>query len=195
MRNPTAPGFGANAASALDEACALWRKGGKPLEDWTNHQLDCQILKQDLYEWAAEDCGEGCRAIALEAANLLPELNDFSRRALKSQRETAAFRADHERRQPTRLRRLRRLENAILGIYSQGRPKTGSPKGRPKGSAPGLAEANADIERIKELWRRTFGRWRRNSSPAVREIAARRNGIKLKKLVEYRKNYPKLSRS
>jgi hypothetical protein len=180
MRSPSQP--------APDEACArLWRAGGRPLEDWTNHQLDCQILKQDLCEWAAEDCGEGCRAIALEAANLLPELNDFSRRALELQRKTAAFWAVIEQRQAAH---LRRLENAILGAYSQGRPK-----GRPKGSEPGLAEANADIERIKELWQRTFGNWHRKSSPTVREIAAHRNGVKLKKLVEYRKNYPKLSRS
>jgi hypothetical protein len=182
MRSPSQP--------APDEACArLWRAGGRPLEDWTNHQLDC------LYE-----CGPDCRTIALEAiaaeaANLVPELNDYSRQFLEDDRQ---FREDQHRDAASwtvlverrHAAHLRRLENAILGAYSQGRPK-----GRPKGSAPGLAEANVDIERIKGLWQRTFGTWRRNRSPTVREIAAHRNGIKLKKLVEYRKNYPKLSRS
>jgi hypothetical protein len=62
-------------------------------------------------------------------------------------------------------------------------------RGRPDGAKPGLAEALADVSRINELWRRTFGTYYRKSGTLTAlDVAARRHGFDPEKLENYRRN-------
>jgi hypothetical protein len=64
--------------------------------------------------------------------------------------------------------------------------------GRPRGSSiPGLAEADADVDRIVALWREAFGCRRRTCPPTAVAIAARRYGLSPAQLETYRKNRSK----
>jgi hypothetical protein len=59
--------------------------------------------------------------------------------------------------------------------------------GRPRGRAEGLAEAVADIARIRGLWQETFGK-RNRKNPSAIDIAAERHEFTTAQLVNYRKN-------
>jgi hypothetical protein len=64
--------------------------------------------------------------------------------------------------------------------------------GRPRGGKLGLREALADVARISELWRKTFGTHYRKTAPTAIAVAARRHGIAPTELENYRANRRKL---
>jgi hypothetical protein len=61
-------------------------------------------------------------------------------------------------------------------------------RGRPRGSEPGLAEARAEVRRVREIWKRAFGRYYRKASPTAVEIAAWRHDFDPERITNYAKN-------
>jgi hypothetical protein len=67
-------------------------------------------------------------------------------------------------------------------------------RGRPAGSAVGIAEACADVARIRDIWRRTFGKSYRRDPPTPVDIAAWRHNFDSGELINYGKNRNQLKR-
>ena len=157
----------------------LWRKGGPALERWTNGHLDRQP-PQDI---------ASAQTLLARIDQELDQMNDPP----EALREVVA----QQRDQFIRLRvkkdfQARVLEWAKQGLEIVGLAERAEPKrGRPKGSTPGLAAADADAIRIRRLWRTTFKaspRAMARQSPNAIEIAARRHGVTFDQLENYRKN-------
>jgi hypothetical protein len=66
------------------------------------------------------------------------------------------------------------------------------PRGRPPGSAVGIAEAWAERARIRDIWRGTFGKSNRKDPPTAVDIAAWRHDFDPGELINYGKNRNKL---
>lgn len=88
-----------------------------------------------------------------------------------------------------RLRRNIKRDPAILvAMPSLARYVRPRPAHRPKGSEPGLAEAWREVKRIREIWRREFGRYNRNESPTAVELAAWRHDFDPEAIRNYGNN-------
>jgi hypothetical protein len=155
----------------------LWREGGDRLERWTNAHLDRQP------------------AASLDGA--LASLARISQELARMQDPPEALRelVAQRRGQLVRLRAKADFRNHVLEWAEQGLEIVGlasrvkRKRGRRKGSAPGLAEADADVARIRRLWRAVFKMSATTpQSPSAIEIAARRHGVNSDQLENYRKN-------
>ena len=61
-------------------------------------------------------------------------------------------------------------------------------RGRPLGSSMQLVAANAAVDRIRRLWKITFGKQNRFARPTAIQLAAARQGVTKEALITYRKN-------
>jgi hypothetical protein len=77
-----------------------------------------------------------------------------------------------------------------LAVVRQLNPNIPYPeqRGRPSGSSMQLVAANATVDRIRRLWKITFGKQNRFATPTAIELAAVRHGVTQKALITYRKN-------
>ena len=158
----------------------LWQDGGDPLEQWTNAQLDSQYPPESL---------DG-------VLRFLSRLNE--RKDLPSQIRcyAAELRSGVVKLQDKgdRLEAAAALLPAVVAILDPAEGLKESPKrGRPKGSSPRLAEADADVTRISALWKSVFKiNATSRQAPSAIEIAARRHGVEPVQLENFRKNRSKL---
>ena len=163
----------------------LWREGGDALERWTNAHLDRQPPEGIV----------DALAHLSRISQALGQMKDPPEqlRALAAQRHSQFSKLQAKEDFQAKV-----LGWAELGLEIAGLTKTASSKrGRPRGSAPGLAEADADITRITALWKDTFGISRRamaHQSPNAVEIATRRHGVDPDQLENFRKNRSKRSK-
>jgi hypothetical protein len=109
----------------------------------------------------------------------------------RSVERAAAFWQEKDRREVLRLQRddpvalaVRIARYPSLVKYLRKRPNAG----RPKGHAPGLADAWSDVKLIRQVWHNVFGRYYRSADPTAVKIAASFHGFTVRQLVNYGKN-------
>jgi hypothetical protein len=158
----------------------LWREGGDSLERWTNAHLDNLHPPQSL---------DGALAFLSRvdrALDLMETPSDELRKYVVQRRDEVTKSRDDEDRQ------AKVTSGLMQGLKLAGLDKVEKPKrGRPKGSAPRLAEADADVARIGAFWKDIFG-MASPQCPSAIEIAARRHGLEPGQLENFRKNRSKL---
>jgi hypothetical protein len=93
------------------------------------------------------------------------------------------------------------LRTLALQLFRKRQPGRGRKKGQSRSGEPTKEERRAfeaalkDVDRIREIWKREFGRRNRKESPTASQIAARRHRVDQERLENYRKNRNRASAS
>ena len=147
----------------------------KRFEAWTNARLD------EMFEPRSDE-----HLIQLSLSD--PKFAASVEAGAKRRRVITAARA-RDTAALTRLADTEELRRLAFSPHRRGREK-GEPRPRdlPQLTRWCCEEALADVKRIRQIWKRHYGRQNRTIEPTAIEIAARRWGIKDETLINFKKN-------
>jgi hypothetical protein len=152
----------------------------RALEAWTLARLD------ELSEPTADDIRLEVEMMSDEKYMAMIQ-NDFAQR-LKRGRLILARRAK-DWKTVSRLADTEELRRLALRPRKRGRAKGESrPRDLPDFLKALLEYAAMDVEYIRAIWKRDFGKRNRSAAPTAIDIAARRNGVEENQLVNFKKN-------